>query len=249
MERKDINTEEQQRDYYNRISKEYNQHYLSDESLSYRVRVFDKILSDIELRRARVLDAMCGGGQSTGYFLSRGAKVCGVDISEQQIETFSQRYPTCEAHCCSILQVSLPDDQFDVISVESLHHLPPHISEGIGELRRLLKPGGVLLIWEPSAGSLFDLFRKLWYRLDRRFFLSNERSISMSEIEASFGSPPERVWFGGGVGYLLVTGSMQLRIPQPFVRFYARPLMWLEDQLAFLHGRLFCCWVAATFRK
>jgi ubiquinone/menaquinone biosynthesis C-methylase UbiE len=39
------------------------------------------------------------------------------------------------------------------------------------EFYRILKPGGHLLLWEPSAGSILNLLRKIWYKLDKKYFI------------------------------------------------------------------------------
>jgi SAM-dependent methyltransferase len=125
---------------------------------------------------------MCGGGPNTGYFLSKGATVAGVDISDRQCEIYRRRYPSSTVVCASLNQAPFCAKHFDVVVTESLHHLHPELDRGVAGLHRLLKPGGYLLIREPTAGSMFDLMRQAWYKLDSRYFQDNERSISLQRL-------------------------------------------------------------------
>ena len=94
-------SEEKQRRYYDRIAETYDQHYGSDHNLAYRERLFERVFGGVDLAGARVLDAMCGGGQNAAYFVDRGARVTGVDISEKQCEQYRRRFPGSEVVCRS----------------------------------------------------------------------------------------------------------------------------------------------------
>lgn len=241
---------QRQRAYYNRIAKLYDKHYHHFYATAYRHELYDQIVGTLELKGAKVLDAMCGGGENTAYFLSRGAIVCGQDISDEQCRIYAAHYPQCRIDRSSVLETGYPDGFFDLIVVESLHHLHPRLDEGIHELSRILKPGGHLLIWEPSAGSILDLVRKIWYRLDKNYFLENEQSVDLSAINlVGRNLTLLRHMYGGNIAFLLVFSSMHFRIPVAWVGLYAKPLMWLERIINKIQGRLFACWVIALYRK
>lgn len=150
-----------QQEYFNKISEVYDLRYTKKESLDYKNKLLKDFLGSKIFDCRIVLDAMCGGGQSTAFFLKKGAKVVGIDISEKQCDKFKQRFPNTQIICGSILSTNLENENFDYFT-DSLHHLHPDINQGLNELIRLLKPSGTFIIWEPSAGSIFDLARKLW---------------------------------------------------------------------------------------
>jgi SAM-dependent methyltransferase len=243
--------EEEQRQYYNEIARTYDEHYHSIHSIRYRREVFDSILGSLDLRGKRVLDAMCGGGENTSYFLARGATVCGQDISDEQCRIYAERYPQCEVHRNSILETGFADDEFDFVVVESLHHLHPSLAAGIKEIARILRSGGRLILWEPAAGSLLDLARKVWYRLDPKHFLDNEKSICVKDVlKAADGQfEPIEIRYGGNFGYMFVASSMHWRIPPKVVGLYASLLMLLEHALNRVQPRQLACWVLAHLRK
>ena len=244
-------SESKQRAYYDSIADTYDDHYGSDQNLIYRTRVFDRVLGATQLRGRKVLDAMCGGGQNSTYFVGRGADVTGIDISAKQCEHYKRRFPDNEIICGSALDTGLPDASFDLVFTDSLHHLHPSVDDGVRELSRVLRPGGLLVAWEPSAGSVFDYARKLWYRLDRRYFEDNEASIDVRRLASDHADRLrlERAVFGGNLAYVFVGLSMAMRIPIKWLDYYAEPLFRVEDVLTAFQRRLTALWVMALFEK
>ncbi len=244
-------SETKQRAYYDEISGTYDEHYASKHNLAYRSQVSDRLFADRPLEGVKLLDAMCGGGQNSAYFARRGCRITGVDISEKQCEHYRRRFPEATVLCRSALDTGLPSESFDLVITDSLHHLHPDVDAGVRELARVLRPGGSLVVWEPSAGSVFDRARQLWYRRDGRYFEDNEASIDIERLARDQADTfrLERAIYGGNVGYLLVSMSMAMRIPLSWVDVYAGPMLRLEDAVSRLQGRLTSLWVLAELVK
>ena len=69
-------SEQLQQDHYDQIADEYEAHYSDACSLEYRRKfIYEPMFEGIDLSGMKVLDAMCGSGQTTEYLLSRGALV------------------------------------------------------------------------------------------------------------------------------------------------------------------------------
>ncbi len=79
-------SEKKQSEYYNKIAETYDLHYSNQYALEYRHQLYKNILKSIDLENCRALDAMCGGGQTTGFLLENKSLVTGLDISMQQCE-------------------------------------------------------------------------------------------------------------------------------------------------------------------
>jgi hypothetical protein len=81
----------------------------------------------------------------------------------------------------------------------------------------MLKLGGYFLIWEPCAGSLIDIMRKLWYKMDKKFFQENEASIDARKLASHFSDKMilKRIWHSGSFAYFFVLSSMHFSIKSP----------------------------------
>lgn len=245
------NEERLQQTYYDSIASLYDEHYGNPSALRYRYWVYDIALKEVELSGKTALDAMCGGGEGTGYLQARGSKTVGLDISENCCDIYRSRYPDSQVVCSSILNTEFPDSHFDIVLTDSLHHLHPNVDKGIDEIYRILRPGGYFCCWEPSSNSLPDQLRRVWYRLDHKFFGENEQSIDIPSLERAHQDRYQVVstTYGGNLAYLLVNCSMAFRIPTSFVQVYARPLMNMERAIARFQPKLLSLWVLCLMRK
>jgi len=243
--------EHNQKEYYNKIAEKYDEHYSNKYALEYRYRTYDKILFGMDFKNLNVLDAMCGGGESTGYFLSKGAKVTGLDISEKQCEIYTKRYPDIPVYCNSITKTNFSNNEFDFIITDSLHHLHPNVDEGVREIHRILKKKSYFLVWEPSAGSFFNYLRKKWYRMDKIYFEDNEQSIDIDKLKLRHNEIFEfkKNIYGGNLAYLLVQESMLFRIPSKLIKYYAPLLLPFDQFIQNFQGKRTSCWVLSLLKK
>ena len=105
-----------------------------------------------------VLDAACGEGYGTALLSTAAASATGVDISEKAVEHARARYPSdrLEFLVSDCLELPFDEDEFDcVVSFETLEHLDDH--QGLlTEFRRVLKPGGFLLLSTPDKAVYSD---------------------------------------------------------------------------------------------
>jgi len=248
-----LSTEERiQRDYYNRISIEYEKHYNDDNALKYREAIFNDFLQSFDFKGKRVLDAMCGGGQSTLFFLSRGAVVVGVDISENQLKEYHRKFPKNEVYNESILNFTKYEGEFDFIVTDSLHHMHPKVDECLAQFHNLLSKDGYLFVWEPSSGSFIDLLRKFWYRVDSRYFEENESSINLRRLTKDQKDifDLHKKSYGGGPGYLFLLVTMALRFKRKISnRTIVRILILLELAMNKLQNRYTALWFMALYKK
>lgn len=247
-----MNIESVQRQHYNSIADQYAAHYGDPYSQLYRQKfIYDRLFWNSLLSGQRVLEAMCGSGEATGYLLEKGAKVIGLDISTAETANFNQRWPQSAAACASILNSGFVSESFDsIVVIGGLHHLHPRVSQAIEELYRLLKVGGRLYLCEPHAASLADRVRRLWYRRDP-LFAENEASIDMDRFQEEYSGRFRfhRFSYHGNIAYLLVFNSLILRIPLAAKKYYALPLLRLESLLSRFETKLWSCFVLVEGEK
>jgi ubiquinone/menaquinone biosynthesis C-methylase UbiE len=109
-----------------------------------------------------VLDVGCGGGQFVLRLANHAPnlRITGVDLSPDQVKRATaraQHHPQVRFQVGSALKLPFPDDHFDAaISIASIKHWPDQ-SQGVYELIRVLRPGGLLQIAEGDRScSLAD---------------------------------------------------------------------------------------------
>jgi SAM-dependent methyltransferase len=248
-------SERQQQAHYDTISADYEAHYSDEWSLEYRRRfIYAPMFAGLDLSGMKILDAMCGSGQTTEYLLAHGADVTGLDISNEVIHGFRTRWADTHAvHAVkrSLLDSGLTASSFDcVVVVGGLHHIHPNLSLAMYEIHRVLRPGGYLCFMEPHSGSLPDLIRRVWYKFDR-YFSDNEEAIDMKGLQREFGSQFDlrQANYLGNLAFLLVLNSLIFRIPTWAKKFYSPLLMKLEGKIDKLQGRLTSCFVVAQWQK
>ncbi len=109
-----------------------------------------------------VLDIGCGSGALVRDLAARGARMTGLEVSEEQLaqalaadDGSAARYLVGEAQ-----RLPLEDASFHlVIFMRSLHHVPiEELQQALGEARRVLAPGGAVYVAEPlPEGDFFAL--------------------------------------------------------------------------------------------
>ncbi len=105
-----------------------------------------------------VLDIACGEGYGCQLLASQALKVTGVDIDPATIRKAKQQYPDARINFLegSIEAIPCPDNSFDLVTCfETLEHITGQ-EQALKEIRRVLKPGGVLLISTPDKANYSD---------------------------------------------------------------------------------------------
>jgi SAM-dependent methyltransferase len=96
----------------------------------------------------RFLDLGCGLGAALEHAMSTGAEVSGLDPSPAMVAKARERVPGAEVREGSAEAIPFSNDAFTVaLSVATFHHWADQ-EAGLREVRRVLGPGGRLMIVE-----------------------------------------------------------------------------------------------------
>lgn len=107
----------------------------------------------------RVLDVASGSGYGSAYLAEHAAQVTGVDISADTISFARSKYqrPNLEYRVGDASEIPLADGSVDVIvSFETIEHHDRH-ELMLKEFKRLLAPGGTVIISSPDKYRYSDL--------------------------------------------------------------------------------------------
>jgi len=101
-----------------------------------------------------ILDVGCGGGRTIDRLASMapGGKVIGVDYSEESVAVARETNAKAIAEGrvdiqqASVSRLPYPDATFDLVTAVETHYYWPDLPRDVGEVRRVLKPGGTFVI-------------------------------------------------------------------------------------------------------
>lgn len=113
---------------------------------------FDRALLDRFAARCRgtgtVVDLGCGPGHVGAYLAQRGVDLAGVDLAPEMVAVAARRNPNLCFEVGDAAALAAPDGSLaGVVAFYSLIHLPrPSMHAVLGELRRVLRVDGTLLL-------------------------------------------------------------------------------------------------------
>lgn len=121
-----------------------------------------------------ICDLGCGPGHAAAYLRQRGADVVGVDLSDAMVEQARLLHPEIRFLQADMRRLPFEDASLaGVVALYSLIHLAPaEIPAALRELRRVLRPGGALLV-SFHCGEETRHFDEWWgerVNLDFHFF-------------------------------------------------------------------------------
>lgn len=236
---------EDQRNRYDSEASDHAEHYNDPYTQEYRDLFIRKPLMKENLKDLNILDAMCASGVETQFLTKNGAKVTGLDISQNNANEFESRW-NLKCYVSSIHETSLESSSYDAIYIcGGLHHVLPLLDETIKEVHRLLRPGGYFYFVEPNKDTLINKIRNYWYKNDSRFG-DEEEAISYKEKLKPYlniGFTEKRVIYGGNVAYIIIGQSLAFGTPYFIKKWFSKPLFLLESILSkipFMPKLYFC---------
>jgi ubiquinone/menaquinone biosynthesis C-methylase UbiE len=123
----------------------------------YREQTRDfRVESDILMRLlrlkpgCRVLEVGCGGGAFLSRLESAGFEAVGVDLMNEAVQAARDMVKSSTVTCADAVELPFDEGSFDRLLA---HHLVEHLGDlpaALGEWRRVLTPGGMIVICTPN---------------------------------------------------------------------------------------------------
>jgi len=101
-----------------------------------------------------VLDVGCGGGRTVSKLaaIASGGKICGLDYSDVSVAIARKlnrgwiEEGRVEIHQGTVSELPFNDQTFDLVTAVETHFWWQDLPAGVCEVRRVLKPGGTVII-------------------------------------------------------------------------------------------------------
>ena len=120
------------------------------------------VLADlVPLAGQHIVELGCGAAQLSRALLARHAdsRVTGLEIDERQhAKNLAAPQAGLTFIAAGAQAIPFPDAHFDLaMMLKSLHHVPvPLMAQALGEVARVVRPGGHLYVSEPVYGGAFN---------------------------------------------------------------------------------------------
>ena len=122
-----------------------------------------------------ILDIGCGDGKFLEIVRQRGMNCYGVDPFAE-----NRNKNGIKIIRGNLKQAHFKSNFFDVITINHTFEHVSNPSETLKEIRRILKPGGILILATPNIESFASrIFKKYWFQLDtpRHLFLYSKKTL------------------------------------------------------------------------
>src|SRR5689334_23548845 len=132
-----------------------------------------------------ICDMGCGPGQIARYLHRQGVPTLGVDLSLNMVAEAQRLNPEIHFHQGNMLSLPDKDNSWGgIASFYSVIHIPrEQIVDALRELKRVLKPGGVLLVTFHIGTEIehLDEFFEKPVNLDFLYFQPSEMEVWLRE--------------------------------------------------------------------
>lgn len=139
------------------------------------------------------LDVACGTGDMVVELLRRGAKVTGVDLSQEMLAIAERKVPEARFMLADAEALPFETGSFDTVTCAFGVRNFVHLELGLAEMLRVLRPGGRLVILELATPdnalvrSLYDIYaNRLIPWLGKRLAGSREAYTYLPQSIARF---------------------------------------------------------------
>lgn len=161
-------------------------------SFASRQEILSECLTHVPLSGTSWLDAGCGTGTLARWLAQQGCEVQAVDAAPEMLRVARELtsrvagvLPLSFRQIATIEELPFPADCFDGVLCSSVLEYVSDPDTCLEELRRVLRPNGILLISVPSARSIVRALLRMTYAWTARVGRSWPTYLSVSRHQYS----------------------------------------------------------------
>ena len=138
-------------------------------------KVFDEMLSSINIEGKTVVDIGCGTGKHWEKILGRKPKeLIGYEVSSGMLKKLRQKYPEARAYMTHANRLTeLPDQSCDIIVSTLVIGYIKNLPDAFSEWNRILKRGGEILVTDFHPDALLMGADRSFRHDGQLFFIKN----------------------------------------------------------------------------
>jgi len=167
------------------------------------IYLLDQILKGNIASDAKILDAGCGNGRNSRFFLNQNYNLIGIDFNSDKIHSLKAEFGSDKFQVSKVEEMPFLDNTFDYIICNAVLHFAKdkkHFKQMFNELFRVLNQNGTLFIRMTSNIGIENKVHKIAkgvYKIpdgSTRFLLTKKRIKQLqSNYSFSFVSPLKTV--------------------------------------------------------
>jgi len=179
--------------------------------------LFNDLLTNIP--KTDMLELGCGTGQWTEYFINKGFKLTGIDVSDEMLKFAHSKNLNADFINADSSQIPFDDNSFSTVSSITMLEFVEDQNTVLQEAYRVLKPGGWLILGCLNANSELGKNRKNDEVFGKANFLNpeklNQKLHAFSNLKMNFG-----VYFSPT--FEILDGNSEIEVEPAFIAILAQ---------------------------
>ncbi len=167
-------------EFYSSISEEFAEEYAMENMPQVYIDLLDRFIELVE--GEKVLDAGCGPGRDTEYFVENGLDATGIDLGEDMIR-HAEENKKGRFKLMDVKDLEFEDGEFDGVWSNTLVNLfpPEEMPDVVSELARVTRKNGVVYIsFKIGKGSIM---REAYGGEVKQYRVSEEKAREILESQ------------------------------------------------------------------